>query len=118
NQETSFSNFITQKPLDEIQAPKISFNPNFNPFDDEVGSSKSGTSARSSEYASSFERKTAIPQNWDTLYQITEQETATQLPLLPDTEAESDSIPRTEHRNPYFHIDIRYIASQLLSVFI
>lgn len=118
NQETSFSNFITQKPLDEIQAPKISFNPNFNPFDDEVGSSKSGTSARSSEYASSFERKTAIPQNWDTLYQITEQETATQLPLLPDTEAESDSMPRAEHKKQFFQIHNRYIASQIHSGFI
>src|SRR5690606_6043133 len=96
---------------------KISFNPNFNPFDDEVGSSKSSTSARSSEYASSFERKTAIPQNWDTLYQITEQETATQLPLLPDTEAESDSMPRAEHKKQIFQIQIKDMTSQIHSSF-
>jgi len=34
NQETSFSNLISTKPLDEIQAPTISFNPNFNPFEE------------------------------------------------------------------------------------
>lgn len=119
NQETSFSNFITQKPLDEIQAPTISFNPNFNPFDDEVGSTKSsGSSTRSSEYASSFERKTGIPQNWDTLYQITEQEGATQLPLMPESEDEGIATARTEHRKQFFQIHNRYVVSQIHSGFI
>src|SRR5690606_11961999 len=87
NQETSFSNMISDKPLEEIQVPTISFNPNFNPFEDaKTGSS----SARSSAYSAGFEKKAGIPQNWDTLYQITHKENTEQLPLLPDQEIAQD----------------------------
>ena len=34
NQETGFSHMITQKAPEDIVPPQISFNPNFNPFDD------------------------------------------------------------------------------------
>jgi DNA mismatch repair protein MutL len=118
DQETSFSNFITQKPLGEIQAPTISFNPNFNPFDDNESGSKNNGSSRTSDYASSFERKTAIPQNWDTLYQVTEQEQPRQIPLLPD-ENEGDTISfHGEDKKQFFQIHNRYIVSQIHSGFI
>src|SRR5690606_39400576 len=74
NQETSFTNLITNKPLEEIQAPTISFNPNFNPFEDTKSSSSS--SSRATSYAAGLEKKVGIPQNWDSLYQITQRETA------------------------------------------
>ncbi|KAF5275468.1 hypothetical protein FQR65_LT16642 [Abscondita terminalis] len=90
DQETGFSNMISQKPLDEIQAPTINFNPDFNPF--EPGYKESASKSRSDNYTSGFEKKAGIPQNWDTLYQITESEatTSTQLPLLPAEPEEED----------------------------
>lgn len=117
-QETSFSNFITPKPLEEIQAPTISFNPNFNPFHTEDDASKSSGVSRSSQYSSSFERKSGIPQNWDTLYKITEQENTEQLHLRPE-EKEDDGLwsPAVRQRQ-FFQIHNRYIVSQIHSGFI
>ncbi|WP_140937815.1 DNA mismatch repair endonuclease MutL [Sphingobacterium lumbrici] len=116
NQETSFSNFITQKPLDEIQMPTISFNPNFNPFE----SDQPTTASRSSSYAAGLEKKTGIPQNWDTLYQITEQESTEQLPLHPfdKDQSEEKNIQKPESRKQFFQIHNRYIVSQIHSGFL
>lgn len=118
NQETSFSNLISTKPLDEIQAPTISFNPNFNPFEGDSEVSTSSKASRSETYSKGLEKKIGIPQNWDTLYQITEKEEHTQLPLHPE-EAESDEIFK---RNPdsqkhFFQIHNKYIISQIHSGF-
>jgi len=119
NQETSFNHMISQKPLDEIQAPTITFNPSFNPFESEGGSS-TRTSTRSADYAMGFEKKTAIPQNWDTLYQITEQDNAAQqLPLLPTEEqetAEQEEIKTSVVKQP-FQLHNRYVVSQIHSGF-
>ena len=108
DQETSFGNFITPKPLEEIQVPTISFNPNFNPFDGDEVSSRASGSARAGQYSSTLERKTDIPQNWDTLYQITEQEHEEQLHL------------NTEDKKGerFFQIHNKYIVSQIHSGFI
>ncbi|MBE8719862.1 DNA mismatch repair endonuclease MutL [Sphingobacterium pedocola] len=116
NQETSFTNFITQKPLDEIQMPTISFNPNFNPFESDYSTAAS----RSNSYAVGLEKKTGIPQNWDTLYQITEQESAKQLPLLPfdKDQADDKNILTSESRKQFFQVHNRYIVSQIHSGFL
>ena len=118
DQETSFSGMISSKPIDEIQAPTITFNPNFNPFESEIGSLRPSNNSRSNEYSSRFERE-AIPKNWDTLYQITETETATQLPLLDTEEQETDErpviIPKAESKKSFFQIHNRYIVSQIHS---
>src|ERR1700744_858974 len=64
DQENSIEHLITSKPLEQIVQPKISFNPDFNPFATEV---------KKSEREIPFLRDTevhqrmAIPQNWDTL---------------------------------------------------
>ncbi|WP_437919143.1 DNA mismatch repair endonuclease MutL [Sphingobacterium sp. LRF_L2] len=118
DQETSFANLITTKPLEEIQAPTISFNPDFNPFEDIKSYSKS----RSSAYAEGFEKKAGIPQNWDTLYQITEQETAEQLPLIPDAEpAVSNNVAKiaktADATKQFFQLHNRFIVSQIHSGF-
>ena len=110
NQETSFSNLISTKPLEEIQVPTISFNPNFNPFETEP------KSTRSHDYSSTFEKKSGIPQNWDTLYKITEQEVPTQLPLLPEEdEIDEPLLGSTENKKSFFQIHNRYIVSQIHS---
>ena len=117
-QETGFDTLITPKPLDEIQAPTINFNPNFNPFDDGNPSARSAVS-RSYSYPEALERKTSIPQNWDSLYQITEQEEPTQLPLIPEEQAtDSGFIQASDQpKKQFFQLHNRYIVSQIHSGF-
>lgn len=115
DQETSFTNFITQKPLDEIQAPSISFNPDFNPFDSDAPAK--GSSSRSASYAQGLEKKAGIPQNWDTLYKISEEEDNIQLPLIPEKKQEEEKQFRYESKKQFFHIHNRYIVSQIHSGF-
>lgn len=118
NQETSFSNLISAKPLDEIQAPTISFNPNFNPFEETGDVSVSSKTSRAETYSKGLEKKIGIPQNWDTLYQITEQEEHTQLPLHPE-ESETEEIfqHKSENKKHFFQIHNKYIISQIHSGF-
>lgn len=119
DQETSFSGLISSKPLEEIQMPTITFNPNFNPFEiDEEGNKikqyKSGDS-----YARGIERKIGIPQNWDSLYEITEQEEEDkQLPLIPTYPKDEDDdiiANSNESKKLFFQIHNRYIVSQIHS---
>ena len=118
DQETSFSNMISTKPLEEIQAPTISFNPNFNPFENEIGALRSSSSSsRSTDYSSRFERD-SIPQNWDTLYKITEKENHVQLPLIKPEENDSKEeaiFTKAESKKSFFQIHNRYIVSQIHS---
>lgn len=109
NQETSFNNLITNKPLEEIQAPTISFNPNFNPFEDTKSSS---SSSRSSNYAAGFEKKAGMPQNWDSLYQITQQDTPEQLSLPASSSTTSQDVPKQ-----FYQLHNRFIVSQIHSGF-
>ncbi|MGJ1197551.1 DNA mismatch repair endonuclease MutL [Sphingobacterium spiritivorum] len=122
NQETGFSNMISQKPLDEIQAPTINFNPDFNPF--EPGYKESASKSRSDNYTSGFEKKAGIPQNWDTLYQITESEatSSAQLPLLPSEKDEEEidiNMPEVsvQQSKQFFQLHNRFIVSQIHSGF-
>lgn len=113
DQETSFSGFITNKPLDQIQAPTISFNPDFNPFEE----IKSNNNARNAAYAEGFEKKAGIPQNWDTLYEITERDMAQQMPLIPEETATITPSPSQEVIKPFFQLHNRFIVSQIHSGF-
>ncbi|TYR37919.1 DNA mismatch repair endonuclease MutL [Sphingobacterium phlebotomi] len=123
NQETSFNNLITNKPLEEIQAPTISFNPNFNPFEDTKSSS---SSSRTSNYAAGLEKKAGIPQNWDSLYQITQRETAEQLALHEEeqtfsspstTGGASSSRTSQDGVKQFYQLHNRFIISQIHSGF-
>lgn len=121
NQETSFSNLISSKPLDEIQAPTISFNPNFNPFEDENEPSNTLKASRAETYSKGLEKKMGMPQNWDTLYEIVEQENHVQLPLL-SIESDPNEIDevfhvKNERKKVFFQIHNKYIVSQIHSGF-
>ncbi|UIR56177.1 DNA mismatch repair endonuclease MutL [Sphingobacterium sp. SRCM116780] len=117
-QETGFSNMITPKPLDEIIVPTVSFNPDFNPF--EPDQATKNTFSRSDNYMAGFERKSAIPQNWDTLYQITEQDESLQLPLIKH-EQQDEPVRQIQGVNSqattkqFFQIHNRFIISQIHS---
>lgn len=116
-QETGFSNMITPKPLDEIIVPTVSFNPDFNPFEpDQITKT---TFSRSDNYLAGFEKKTAIPQNWDTLYQITEQDESMQLPLEHEQQNrpihQIQGIKSQATTKQFFQIHNRFIVSQIHS---
>jgi DNA mismatch repair protein MutL len=116
-QETGFSNMITPKPLDEIIVPTVNFNPDFNPFEpDQITKT---TFSRSDNYLAGFEKKTAIPQNWDTLYQITEQDESMQLPLEHEQQDrpihQVQGIKSQSTTKQFFQIHNRFIVSQIHS---
>lgn len=70
DREAGFDRMITEKPLDQIVPPGISFNPDFNPFASDAKKSKEIPFLRNTgEF-----NKPAIPQNWDTLYQISKKD--------------------------------------------
>ncbi|RKF34053.1 DNA mismatch repair endonuclease MutL [Sphingobacterium siyangense] len=122
-QETSFTNLITKKALDEIIVPTVTFNPDFNPFD--TDKSKSGSSyTRSESYAEGLSKKTGgIPSNWDSLYQIVEKEESVQLPLHAEPELHTDSsqVIQVEDKSSsklFFQLHNKYIVSQIHSGFI
>ncbi len=114
NQETGFSQVIRPKPLEEITPPSVNFNPHFNPFDSEKSGGErqpSGTSP-----AGLGGMKGAIPQNWDTLYQITQEAKSTQLGLHGD-ELDTPATQQSTKKQP-FQLHNRYIVSQIHSGFI
>ena len=115
-QETGFNDLITPKPLDEIQVPTINFNPNFNPFDDGMPKQP-----RKYNFPEQIERKSSIPQNWDSLYEITESEDTEQLSLLPEepeAKTESPIIQASDQpKKQFFQLHNRYIVSQIHSGF-
>lgn len=103
NQETGFSGMISPKPLEEITPPSITFNPDYNPFD----------GAKPSD----GQRQSAIPDQWETLYQIAEKPTDTQLPL--HQEGGDDTIePVSTGRKQPVQLHNRYVMSQIHSGFI
>ncbi len=102
NQETGFSQMIRPKPLEEITPPTVTFNPDFNPFDN----AKPGGGGQSSP----------IPQNWSTLYQISQKESPSQLGLHGnDADSQAERL-MTEKKQP-FQLHSRYIVSQIHSGF-
>ena len=103
NQETGFSGMISPKPLEEITPPSITFNPDYNPFD----GTKSDVGRRQS----------AIPDQWETLYQIAEKQTDTQLPLHQEGEDNTTELISTGRKQPV-QLHNRYIMSQIHSGFI
>jgi len=112
NQETGFNQLISPKPLDEIVAPSINFNPSFNPFDsaDKV-KHNSGGERGAGNYSPS---KSTINQNWETLYEISNRTEVNQLHLHSE---ENEGI-ETPSDKLIFQIHNRLIISQIKSGFI
>lgn len=111
NQDTGFNHLISPKPLDEIKPPAVNFNPDFNPFE-----SKPTNPSRSSA-TGEYEQKTAIPQNWDTLYQISQRIEPKQFDLHKDESGEDHAAPASMEKKPFFQLHNRYIISQIHSGF-
>ncbi|MFB5945705.1 DNA mismatch repair endonuclease MutL [Albibacterium profundi] len=114
NQETAFSQMISPKPIDEIVAPSINFNPSFNPFDTDESKGKSQKSEGNPERPSHSPYKTAIPQNWESLYEVTEKVQVNQLKLHDHEEAQTEK----QGGKQIFQIHNRFIISQIKSGFL
>ena len=110
DQENSIEHLVTLKPLDEIVAPTIAFNPDFNPFNEEKERS------RASHHQDNAYRQSPIPSNWDTLYEISKREETIQKTANFD---ESQFIEHTEVSkvisNQLVQLHNRFILSPIKS---
>jgi DNA mismatch repair protein MutL len=119
DQENSIEHLITPTPFDQIIAPVIAFNPDFNPFVKERelpfekesnGGSSSGGSYR--------HQSAAIPQNWDTLYEISKKDIKTQHEIhVEETVAVNDQEITKSTDRQFFQVHNRFIMSQIKSGF-
>lgn len=115
DQENSIEHLITPKPFEEIIAPTISFNPNFNPFADKAEKPRQEHPflRESGGY-----KKDPIPQNWDTLYEISKKETLFQHEIHEEkTIAVDEQDVSKPSERQLFQIHNRFILSQIKSGF-
>ncbi|MGI4021809.1 MAG: DNA mismatch repair endonuclease MutL [Janthinobacterium lividum] len=115
DRETGFDQMISHKPLDQIKSPDIKFNPDFNPFSEEVKTVTDKSFIRSS----AERRKPDFVQNWDTLYAITQGKIAEQQEI--DTQQRGISVDNRQliksSERQLFQIHNRFILSQIKSGF-
>ena len=114
DQENSIEHLITPKPFEEIVAPTIAFNPDFNPFAAEKKPERDFSQFRNnSNYNSS-----PIPKNWDMLYEISKNEPSLQHPLHEEKNISVDEqeVSKSSERQ-LFQIHNRFILSQIKSGF-
>ena len=114
DQDSGIEHLVTLKPLEEIVAPTISFNPDFNPFNTEKNIGREIPFLRNSgEYRSS-----PIPQNWDTLYAISKKDTSLQHGLHEEQSivADDQDISKPSERQ-LFQVHNRFILSPIKSGF-
>ncbi|MDB5143245.1 MAG: mutL [Mucilaginibacter sp.] len=115
DQENSIEHLITSKPLEQIVQPTIAFNPDFNPFAPETKKSEREVSSLRD---TGGHQRTAIPQNWDTLYEISKRETQAQQEMHAEKTfpVEEQEVSKSSERQ-LFQIHNRYILSQIKSGF-
>jgi len=114
DKDSGIEHLVTLKPLEEIVAPTITFNPDFNPFNADKKVEREIPFLRNSgEYRSS-----PIPQNWDTLYAISKKESTSQQEIH---EEKSISVDEQDISKPserqLFQVHNRFILSQIKSGF-
>jgi DNA mismatch repair protein MutL len=114
DQENSIGHLITEKPLGEIVQPTISFNPDFNPFAAEKRADREIPFLRNA----AEHRSSPIPQNWDTLYQISKRDTVVQQEMHeePSISVDEQAVNKSSERQ-LFQIHNRFILSQIKSGF-
>ncbi|MFA6086085.1 DNA mismatch repair endonuclease MutL [Mucilaginibacter sp.] len=113
DQENSIGHLITPKPFDEIVQPSIAFNPDFNPFANEKKSEREIPFLRNTN-----DYQTAIPRNWDTLYEISRKEETLQHEIHAEKSIPVDEqeITKSSERQ-FFQVHNRFIMSQIKSGF-
>ena len=115
NQETGFSQMITQKAPEDIVPPQISFNPDFNPFATDLKPNREIPFLRNTG-----EPRKEVPQNWGALYEIvqTENPQQEQFALGGNREIALGSQPVQKlGEKQIFQLHNRFIISQIKSGF-
>ncbi len=114
DQENSIEHLITPKPFEEIVAPTIAFNPDFNPFAAEKKVDREIPFLRNT----GDRRDSPIPKNWDTLYEISKRESPVQHEMHQERNIAVDEqeITKSSERQ-LFQIHNRFILSQIKSGF-
>ncbi|GAB3920396.1 DNA mismatch repair endonuclease MutL [Mucilaginibacter myungsuensis] len=115
--DNNIQHMITPMAVEDIVAPTIAFNPEFNPF--EKNNKGTITPAPSYSGGSGSYQRNAIPSNWDTLYQISKREEVVQHEMEVDTETitiEDKPVHKTSERQ-LFQIHNKFILSQIKSGF-
>ncbi|HXI00480.1 MAG TPA: DNA mismatch repair endonuclease MutL [Sphingobacteriaceae bacterium] len=111
NQETGFSNMITQKAHEDIVQPSIRFNADFNPFQ-----TTEGKTGKELPFLRNIgERQQETVKNWGSLYEIVETTSLQQQELQMD-ELELAENPKKTAKQ-IFQIHNRFIVSQIKSGF-
>ena len=115
DQENSIGHLITEKPLEQIVQPTISFNPDFNPFTAETP--KAERTISYTRDTGNYQRS-PIPQNWDTLYEISKKVETAQQEIHQETTipVQDQEVSKSSERQ-LFQIHNRYILSQIKSGF-
>lgn len=114
DQENSIEHLVTPKPLEEIVAPVISFNPDFNPFNTERTTEREIPFLRNA----GAHRNSPIPQNWDTLYEIGRRDDTVQHRMHNEKSIEvGDQDVHKSSERQLFQVHNRFILSQIKSGF-
>jgi DNA mismatch repair protein MutL len=113
NQETGFSQMITQKAHEDIVPPSIAFNPDFNPF------SPGRTEREIPFLRNSGEDRTSVSKNWGSLYEIVQPEQSRQsgMELEGNRHIEIDNQVLKVLGKQIFQLHNRFIISQIKSGF-
>lgn len=109
NQETGFSNMITEKAHADIVPPAISFNPDFNPFHPERKQDREIPYLRNAG-----ESKQEVSKNWGSLYEIVKSPLEQQQEI--DLEAKGPVSAKHSDKQ-LFQLHNRFIISQIKSGF-
>jgi DNA mismatch repair protein MutL len=111
DQENSIEHLIVPKPFEEIVAPVIAFNPDFNPFTDKKADRQIPFLRDTGDHRSS-----PIPKNWDTLYEISKKGPETQHEIHTEKVIAIDEqeISKSSERQ-FFQVHNRFILSQIKS---
>ena len=112
DQENSIEHLITHKPFEQIVAPVIAFNPDFNPFTEKK------TDREIPFLRNTGDRSSPIPKNWDTLYEIAKKEPAQQEEIHAEkTIAVDEQEVSNSGGRQFFQVHNRFIMSQIKSGF-
>jgi len=114
DQDNTIGQLVVPKPLEEIVAPVISFNPDFNPFNTDKKIEREIPFLRNS----GEHRSSPIPQNWDTLYAISKKDTPLQQEIHEEKSISADDqdVSKPSERQ-LFQVHNRFILSQIKSGF-
>ncbi len=113
DQETSFSHMLSSKRPDELVAPQVNFNPDFNPFQSEK------KQERELPFLRTFgDEKREVSKNWGSLYELVQQPVFEQQQMeLPQEKSVSQNASQKTSDRQIFQLHNRFIISQIKSGF-